>query len=82
MQAVGVLVGLLAQHPDDPLQRGELLVSLIEQLGGLDCAGGVLGEELEDVDCSGDQGPALVRYTLSVPTTVLSAISGSETIAR
>jgi hypothetical protein len=32
--------------------------------------------------CSDDHGPALVRYTFSVPMTVPSAIRGRETIAR
>jgi hypothetical protein len=53
MQAVGVLVGLLAQDPHQALQSGELLVALVQELRGHDRPGGVLGEEVEHVDVLG-----------------------------
>ena len=50
VQAVGVLVVLLAQHVDDSPHRVQLLVALIEQLRGQQRSRGMLGEEGQHLD--------------------------------
>src|SRR4051812_49220213 len=53
MQAVGMLVRLLAQAVHEPLQGGELARLPIDQLRRADRARGMLGEEEQQADLLG-----------------------------